>query len=181
MSDSNAYKTLTSLAALCRKSAKGLPSQIDVAPRWSGVGFSFMGNKYVAPMGQMAEMMEVPGSTKLPGVQPWVIGLSNVRGRLLPLFDLPRFFGGSMSGQKKSHRVLVLETENIYSGIVVDIAYGMQHFPADKFGPSKGEMVEEVKPFVKGAYRDTHGGQWLVFNLAMLAEDPKFLNAAAMV
>lgn len=178
MSEQTAYKALTSLAALSRKSAKGLPAQIDVVPRWSGVGFSFLGFRFVTPMGQMAELMEVPASTKLPGVQPWVIGLSNVRGRLLPLFDLPRFFGGAISGTKKNHRVLVLETENLYSGIVVDRAFGMQHFPADRFGPAQTEIKEEILPFVKGAYRDSRGEQWSVFNLATLAEDPQFLNAA---
>lgn len=180
MSEYSAYKALTSLAALCRKSAKGLPSQVDVAPRWSGVGFSILGQKFVAPMGQMTELMELPGWTRLPGVQAWVIGLSNVRGRLLPLFDLSRFFGGAMSGQKKNHRVLVLETENLYSGIVVDMAFGMQHFTADMFGEYQGEIPEGVSPFVKGAYRDAAGEQWAVFNMATLADDARFLNAAAV-
>jgi len=178
MSEHSAYKTLTSLAALSRRSAKGLPATVNVVPRWSGVGFSFLGTRFVTPMGQMAELMEVPPSTKLPGVQPWVIGLSNVRGRLLPLFDLPRFFGGAVSGQKKNHRVLVLETENLYSGIIVDRAYGMQHFPADRFGEVETEIKEDILPFVKGAYRDSRGEQWSVFNLTALAEDPRFINAA---
>jgi twitching motility protein PilI len=178
MSEHSAYIALTSLAALSRRSARGLPAQINVVPRWSGVGFSFMGNRYVAPMGQMSELLEVPISTKLPGVQPWVIGLSNVRGRLLPLFDLSRFFGGTISGQKKNHRVLVLETENLYSGIVVDRAFGMQHFAADRFGPTEADIKDDVQPFVKGAYRDSRGEQWSVFNLISLAEDARFLNAA---
>ncbi len=178
MSELSAFKALTSLAALSRRSAKGLPAQVDVVARWSGVGFSFLGNRFVTPMGQMAELMEVPATTRLPGVQPWVIGLSNVRGRLLPLFDLPGFFGGTISGQKKNHRVLVLETENLYSGIVVDRAFGMQHFPADRFGPVEASLKEEILPFVKGAYQDSRGERWTVFNLSTLAEDPRFINAA---
>lgn len=178
MSEQSAYKALTSLAALSRRSAKGLPAQVDVVPRWSGVGFSFLGTRFVAPMGQMAELLEVPTSTRLPGVQPWVIGLSNVRGRLLPLFDLPKFFGGAASGMKKNHRVLVLETESLYSGIIVDRAFGMQHFAADRFGEVEAELRDDIQPFVKGAYRDSRGDEWCVFNLISLAEDPRFLNAA---
>lgn len=178
MSDNPAYDALTNLALQCRKSAKGLPAQVELQSRWSGVGFSSMGHKFVAPMGQMSELMEVPGSTRLPGVQPWVVGLSNVRGRLLPLFDLSRFFGAAIGGQKKNHRVLVLETEVLYSGILVDTAFGMQHFTVDTFGEYEGEYPEGVAAFVKGAYRDASGEQWSVFNLAVLAEDPRFLNAA---
>lgn len=180
MSENSAYKALTSLAALSRRSAKGLPAQVDVVPRWSGVGFAFLGTRFVTPMGQMSELLEVPTSTKLPGVQPWVIGLSNVRGRLLPLFDLPRFFGGVGSGIKKNHRVLVLETESLYSGIVVDRAFGMQHFAADRFGEVETELKDEIKPFVKGAYRDSRGDEWCVFNLLTLAEDPRFVNVAVV-
>ena len=47
----------------------------------------------IAPMGNVVEMLPVPEATPLPGVQPWVAGLANVRGRLLPLFDLEVFFG----------------------------------------------------------------------------------------
>ena len=178
MSEQSAYLALAGLAALSRRSAKGLPAQIDSVQRWSGIGFSFLGHKFVTSMGQVTELMEVPVSTRLPGVQPWVLGLSNVRGRLLPLFDLPQYFGGHIGGQKKSHRVLVLETGGLYSGIVVDGAYGMQHFNADSFGEYQGDLPEEVMPFVDGAYRDASGEQWLVFDVVKLATDAKFINAA---
>ena len=86
-----AFEALANLAAVSRKNAPGLPAQVDVAPRWSGVGFSCLGYRFVVPMGQVSELLEVPTATRLPGVQSWVVGLSNVRGRLLPLFDLARF------------------------------------------------------------------------------------------
>lgn len=175
-----AYQALLSLANLSQSSAKGLPAQRDVARRWSGVGFSCLGHKFVAPMGQVAELMEVPPSTSLPGVQSWVVGLSNVRGRLLPLFDLARFVGGQVSSQKKAHRVLVLETETLYSGLMVDRAFGMQHFVADSFEDFQGELPAELVQYVKGAYRDSTGGEWGVFDLSILAGDPNFINAAGV-
>ena len=178
MSEQAAYQTLADLAALSRRSAKGLPAQVDSVQKWSGIGFSLLGHRFVTPMGQVSELMEVPASTRLPGVQSWVIGLSNVRGRLLPLFDLPFFFNGHMSSQKKGHRVLVLETDSLYSGIVVDNAYGMQHFNADTFGDYEKELPTGVEPYTEGAYRDSFGEQWSVFNFARLAEDARFINAA---
>lgn len=178
MSEQAAFQALAGLAVLSRQSAKGLPAQIDSVQKWSGIGFTLLGHKFVTPMGQVTELMEVPPSTRLPGVQPWVVGLSNVRGRLLPLFDLPQFFHGHMSSQKKRHRVLVLETDTLYSGIVVDGAFGMQHFNADTFAELDGELPDEVAPFTEGAYRDSSGEQWSVFDFARLAEDARFINAA---
>ncbi len=173
-----AFEALAELAIQSKKAAEGLPAQKDVAPRWSGIGFSCMGYRFVVPMGQISELMEVPSSTRLPGVQFWVIGLSNVRGRLLPLFDLARFIGGQVSSQKKAHRVLVLETESLYSGLVVDRAFGMQHFNTDTFADFDGSLPDGLNPFITGTYKDVSGDPWHVFDLRILADDPNFVNAA---
>lgn len=173
------FDALVNLAAANRERAAGLPAQIDAAPRWSGIGFSCLGYRFVVPMGQVSELLEVPSTTRLPGVQPWVLGLSNVRGRLLPLLDLARFVGGQVSNQKKNHRVLVIEAEDSYSGLVVDRAFGMQHFIADTFERFDGELPAELKQFVKGAYRDGNGKPWCVFDLGELTQSPSYMNAAA--
>ncbi|WP_188149478.1 chemotaxis protein CheW [Teredinibacter waterburyi] len=178
MSENPAFQALADLSAQCRKSAHGLPAQVEAAPRWSGIGFSVLGQRFVAPMSHVAELMEVPGSTRLPGVHPWVLGLSNVRGRLLPLFDLAQFFGGGLSAQKKHHRVLVLETGTLYSGVVVEMAFGMQHFTADSYGECTQPVPTPLAPFVEGAYHDQSGETWPVFSMARLAQDSRFNNAA---
>lgn len=173
-----AFDALSALAHLSRTSAKSLPAQVDTAPRWSGVGFSLMGKRFVAPLGQVTELMEVPSSTKLPGVQPWVIGLSNVRGRLLPLFDLAKYFGGKMGGHRKHQRVLVLETDALYSGLVVDSAFGMQHFSTDKFNTNVKDLDNQLAPFVEGTYQDDSGESWNVFSVETLSHENKFTNVA---
>ncbi len=180
MSKHAAYQALASLAALSKHSAKGLPAQQASAPRWSGVGFSFMGLKFVAQMGVVAELMEVPSSTRLPGVRSWVMGLSNVRGRLLALFDLPHFLGGQLAPQKKRRRVLVLEANGLYSGLVVDGAYGMQHFFVDSFRSEFDDIPKKIAQFVKGSYTDAHGERWYVFSMELLVAEERFINAAAL-
>ncbi len=174
-----AFESLVNLAAQSRRSAMGLPAQADMAPRWSGIGFSCLGFRFVVPMGQISELMEVPATTRLPGVHSWVIGLSNVRGRLLPLFDLARFIGGHVSSQKKSHRVLVWESDNLYSGLVVDKAFGMQHFVADTYSEENVELPDNLRGYVRGVYKDATGESWSVFDMSSLAEDPNFINASA--
>jgi len=175
---SDAFDALQELANQSRQSAKGLPARQETAPRWSGIGFSILGQHFVAPMSHVAELMEVPAATKLPGVQPWVLGLSNVRGRLLPLFDLCHFFGGATTEAKKFRRVLVLETDTLYSGIVVDRAHGMQHFTSDAYGECQEAVPDALQPFIEGAYTDAEGYAWPVFSMARLAADSRFNNAA---
>lgn len=177
--DNTAFGVLANLSAQSRLSALGLPAQADVAPRWSGIGFSCMGYRFVVPMGQVSELLEVPLSTRLPGVHSWVLGLSNVRGRLLPLFDLARFVGGQNGSQRNVHRVLVWESENLYSGLVVERAYGMQHFIADSYEEGAGDLPAGLRPYVTGAYKDAEGDAWGVFDMSFLANDPNFINASA--
>lgn len=177
-SSQQAYQALVDLSRLCRRNARGLPAQADIKPHWSGVGFSLMGQFFVAPMGEVTEMLEVPTFTRLPGVKPWVKGVANVRGRLLPLFDMGNFFGGRLQNQRKQRRVLILDSNDIYTGLEVDQVFGMKHFPVDTFSDQGGDIPEVMAPFTVGSY-ELAGQRWALFSPAKLAEDARFTNAAA--
>lgn len=174
---SAAFQALVDLAQQSRHSAAGLPAQVDIKPHWSGIGFELMGKRFVAPMGEVSEMLEVPVCTHLPGVQSWVKGIANVRGRLLPLFDMANFFGDVLNAQRKQHRVLILEAEGLYSGLMVDRVFGMQHFPVDTFSAEQGQDLAEMASYVDGCYQ-VNNLEWAVFSPAKLAQEPSFLNAA---
>lgn len=173
------FEALRGLADKCKESAAGLPQKIEAIPRWRGLGFMALGERFVAPMGQIVEMMEVPTYTRLPGVQPWVIGLANVRGRLLPLFDLAAYLGGQLSQQKRYHRVLLLETDDMFSGLVVERALGMQHFEPSQYSDGEtAEIPDSLSPYVAGSYTDASSQRWGVMDFLRLAGDPRFTNAS---
>ncbi|GAA5315842.1 MAG: chemotaxis protein CheW [Candidatus Pelagadaptatus aseana] len=175
--DNQAYQALVELSRQGLASAKGLPAQVDITPHWSGVGFELLGQRFVAPMGEVAEMLEVPIHARIPNVQSWVRGVANVRGRLLPLFDLAAFFGDKLRGARNTRRVLVLETEDLYSGLIVDQVFGMQHFPVDSFASEAEDVPESVASFVSGSYRHA-GSEWRVFSPRLLEQDARFMDVA---
>lgn len=171
------YAVLVDLAERSVGNAQGLPAQVDIKPHWSGIGFKLAGHLFVAPMGEVAEILAPPPFTRLPGVQSWVQGVSNVRGRLLPIVDLESFFGSTL-GNRRQRRVLALELGELYSGLLVSEVYGMQHIPVDSFREEVPEGVEPLKPFLAGSYH--HNGQvWTVFSPFKLAQNAEFFNAAA--
>jgi twitching motility protein PilI len=172
------FAALIALAQSSVQHAHGLPAQVDIKPHWTGVGFTLAGQRLVAPMAEVAEILSVPNITRLPGVKPWVRGVANVRGRLLPLLDLEIFFGGALSGGRKQHRVLALEFGDLYSGLIVSEVHGMQHFPVDSFHNDIPEALAPVQPFLAGAYRQ-RDLDWAVFSPFRLARDERFFNAAA--
>lgn len=181
MSMAESFEPFAALVALAQSSVKhahGLPAQIDIKPHWTGVGFTLAGQRLVAPMAEVAEILSVPISTRLPGVKSWVRGVANVRGRLLPLLDLEAFFGGALHGNRKQHRVLALEYGDLFSGLIVSEVHGMQHFPVDSFHTEISPELAPMRQFLAGAYR--HNAQdWTVFSPFRLARDERFFNAAA--
>lgn len=171
------FAALLDIAQRSVSNAKGLPAQADIRPHWSGVGFLLGGHRFVAPMGEVVEILAQPPATRLPGVQSWVRGVSNVRGRLLPLIDLESFFGGSL-GAHKRRRVLAIEVGELYTGLIVSEVFGMQHIPVDDFHDAVPNDVASLKPFLAGSYR--HNGEvWSVFSPYKLAQNAEFFNAAA--
>jgi twitching motility protein PilI len=182
MSGQLAFETLLEIAERSQASAKGLPAQLDLKQNWSGVGFSLFGQRYVAPMGEVAEMLEMMDFTLLPGVTSWIKGVANVRGRLLPLTDLADFLGGALQTNRRQQRILVVEVDEVYCGLVVDTVYGMQHFPVDNYTPdvTGGVINEEVSRYLQGTFVSDgdSGDKWTVFSPWELVRSDKFYKAA---
>lgn len=171
------FAALSQIAALSEAAASGLPEQEDAPPRWSGIGFELAGERFVSPIGEIAEMLVAPETTRVPGVKPWIHGVANVRGRLLPLIDLETFFGNTSAAHKKQ-RVLAVDVGDFYCGVLVSDVFGMQHFPLDNFCESTLVSNDQLVPFTQGAY-ELDGVEWTVFSLFELARDPNFFNAAS--
>ncbi|WP_226704640.1 chemotaxis protein CheW [Microbulbifer elongatus] len=172
------YLALVDIANRAKAQAQGLPARQEVKPYWTGIGFSLLGHRFVAAMEDVVELLEVPQYTFIPGAQPWVRGVANVRGRLLPLFDMAAFFGGHLTSPRQRRRVLVLEHDKIYAGLVVDELHGMQHLALEygKLPPS--DLVEPFAPMVNGQFQ-LQQDRWLVFDLHALLNDFQFADAAA--
>lgn len=172
------FSLLVDMANGSLAGAGGLPEQAEAKSTWTGVGFILSGQKMAAPMGEVAELMHVPGWTKLPGVQAWVKGVANVRGRLLPLIDTEAFFGGQLAGSHKSRRVMAVERGDLFAGLVVSEVIGMLHFPVDTFLKKIPVEAAAFAEYSLGSYIQD-GEPWTVFSPFRLAMDSRFNNAAA--
>ncbi|WP_031798703.1 chemotaxis protein CheW, partial [Pseudomonas aeruginosa] len=98
------FQLLVDIDQRCRRLAAGLPAQQEAVQSWSGIGFRMGGRFFVAPMGEVGEVLHEPRYTQLPGVKTWVKGVANVRGRLLPIMDLCGFLGTELSPLRKQRR-----------------------------------------------------------------------------
>ena len=172
------FAVLTDIAQRSRSMAAGLPEQQEAVDLWNGIGFILAGERYVAPMGEVTEILHVPRFTHIPGVRSFLMGAANVRGRLLPLVDLSGFFDIPRSSRSlRERRVLVVEEGDVFSGLVVDSVLGMQYFASDSFKASPEGVPENVRPFVTGGY-ERNEEVWKVFSAVDLLDDERFLDVA---
>jgi twitching motility protein PilI len=154
---------------------QGQDSQED---RWSGVAFMLGGQRYVAPLGEVAEVLRIPEYTPVHGVHRWLLGLSNVRGRLLPLVDLAEFTKVSSSHaiDNAKRKILVLDHADLFSGLLVDEVLGIQHFNKTSYGSEVKDIPNGIQPYLQGAFKRTEQ-DWHIFMLSKLASDPRYLSA----
>ena len=81
------FSAISSVASRFSETVYGLPAQKEIVEARKLIAFSVLGYDYLIPLNEVNEILELPESTKLPRVKPWVTGLANVRGRLLPIID----------------------------------------------------------------------------------------------
>ncbi|NUU33836.1 chemotaxis protein CheW [Pseudomonas sp. C2B4] len=172
-----AFELLLQIDQRCRLLAADLPSQPIRQDSWSGIGFRLGEHWYVAPMGEVSEVLHEPRFTQVPGVKPWVKGVANLRGRLLPIMDLGGFLGHELSAARRQRRVLVVEHQEVFAGLMVDEVFGLQHFARDSLQPVPADVVPgPMSAFVEGCFQRDQ--TWRVFSPFALARSQGFMNIA---
>ncbi|MFT7651093.1 MAG: twitching motility protein PilI [Limisphaerales bacterium] len=174
----DALNILYDIRATTFKNAASLPLKEEVVTQWQGLGFLVGGVRLVAKLGEVVELLQVPRLTTLPAVKPWVKGIANIRGRLVPVIDLHNFLGLTSTQPVSQWRILVVEHQELVAGLIVEQSIGMQHFAEGSFEEGDGQGLDGLQPFVNGAFR--HGGR--VFHeieLKAILRDERFIDVAA--
>lgn len=159
-----------------RAHAAPLPLEEDIKAMWSGIGFRIAEHHFVAPMEYVREIMKYPVVSQVPGSKEWVRGIANIRGNLLPIFDLQGFLGQLLTPIKRETRVLSIAKDKLAAGLVVDEIYGMKYFDQESFDARMAHDVE-WKEYFNGGY-EIEGENWVVFNMKLLVDNRDFLNVS---
>lgn len=160
-----------------REHKAALPVRQEVKEQWVGVGFRLGGWRFVVPMGDVLEILTCPPMSRVPRAKPWVKGVANVRGNLLPIMDLNGYLGRPLVVLGRSSRVLVVDQEGVFAGLLVDEVLGLRHFFRDEWVEASTALEEELRPYVVGGFR-RDDGVWHVFSMVSLVRSPQFLKAA---
>lgn len=156
----------------------GVPEQFDAPGLWRGVGYRIGAHRLASAFDEVLEILPLPPVTPVPGAQPWMLGVGNVRGNLLPIVDLKQFLEGERTVLHESQRVLLVRQPDGDVAVTIDELYGQRSFhdeqQVDAAALSQGRYVH----FIERAYRLAEQ-DWGVFSMARLARTPEFRQAAA--
>ncbi|MDP6375077.1 MAG: chemotaxis protein CheW [Pseudomonadales bacterium] len=179
MANSEALLLLQDIRATALANAAPLPTEQAANIEWQGLGFQIGGVRVVCSMEEVSEVMNLPRTTPLPVVRHWVLGVANVRGRLVPIIDLHRFLGLQPTRPRPDWRVVVVEDDDLVAGFVIEQSLGIQHLPDESFSEApEEEVAEALRPFVTGMYAHT-GRVFFEFALRSVLRAETFFDVSA--
>ncbi len=131
------------------------PEPADEAPA-ELIAFILDDECYAVPISEVREIVKVPPLTEVPRASPAILGVMNLRGEVLPVYDIKprlrlsvgpvRVAGPGAARLPKGARVLVVRSDAGDAGVLVDAVRGVV-----KVKPS---AVEVPPPGVAGGERD---------------------------
>lgn len=146
---------------------------------WVGVAFRLGPETFLVPREEMREVMSLPGHlTRVPGARGWILGLSNLRGQLLPIVDLRQFLGSGVTPTVRSSRVLVVNHRDVPAGFLVDEVLGFRRFTEAEYVSVPPPTLVRCERFLSGSFR-RGSDSWPVMSLKKLIEHPSFLQTAS--
>lgn len=156
----------------------GLPEQLDAPGLWRGVGYRIGSRRLASGFDEVLEVLPMPQVTPVPGAQPWMLGVGNIRGTLLPIVDLKQFLEGERTVLHEDQRVLIVRQPGGNVAVTIDEMFGQRSFQDEQDTPADALAQGRYAHFIERAYRvDAH--VWGIFSLDRLSRTPEFRQAAA--
>ena len=117
------------------------------------VSFIVDGQEYALPIDEIQEIVQAADSVSaIPNADPRVVGVMDLRGRLLPLVSLRRVFGLTQQPLDETSRIVVVplrtaDGREAAVGDVMDTVRAVLRVPR--------ELVDEIPPFIAREGRET--------------------------
>ena len=112
------------------------------------VMFTVAGTRYVVPAAQVLHMESYSESTPIPGAESYVVGLVQVRGRVVPVVDLRARFGLAAIEPTLDSRVVVVQVGERTVGLLVDSAREVVNIAPEDFKPPPEVVAGQGTGFV---------------------------------
>jgi purine-binding chemotaxis protein CheW len=107
------------------------------------VGFIIGEEEYAVPILSIQEIIKPISWTRVPQVPPYILGVFNLRGSVIPLIDLRVKFGLSPKKHDDETRVFVLKQGDDVAGFVIDRLTMAIRIKKDDIGPAPDTVASD--------------------------------------
>jgi purine-binding chemotaxis protein CheW len=136
------------------------------------LGFTMAGESYAIETSFVREVLRLSHFTALPGVPDFVVGVTNLRGEILPVFDLRVFFGLPPKGLSDRSRVIVCGDATNGLGILADAVAEVMQLSVAEFLDEPAILGSRAGDCIKGVTRSS----LIVLDGAALLKDRRLYN-----
>lgn len=105
--------------------------------------FQLQDEEYAVSVDQVGSIERLQSITRVPQTAPFVKGIINLRGVVIPVIDLRIRFGMEEIEHSESTRIIIIHLDHIEVGLIVDIANDVIDIPAEIIEPAP-EVVGTV-------------------------------------
>lgn len=105
---------------------------------------------YALDIQTVQEIVRLPAITSIPGADTWVEGVTNLRGRVVPVIDLRRRCGLVASDPTVDTRIVVVNGSAGMVGLIVDAVTEVTRIPGDQIEPPSVLVAGADNAYIRG-------------------------------
>jgi len=105
---------------------------------------------YALEIQTVQEIVRMPSITAIPGAQAWVKGVTNLRGRVVPVIDLRRRCGLEAGEATPDSRIVVVNSSAGTLGLEVDAVTEVVRIPVDQIEPPAVLVLGADNGYIRG-------------------------------
>jgi purine-binding chemotaxis protein CheW len=129
----------------------------------------FLGNeRYALASSHVREVHALKDITPLPGTPSFIVGIVNVRGQIVSVVNLGRFFDLPAKGLSELNKVIIIRDESMEFGLLADVAIGVRRIPLEYIQPPLPTLTGKRAEYLKGVTAD----RVVVLDAGKLLADP---------
>ena len=133
--------------------------------------FRLAQERYAVETRYVHEVRPLKDLTPLPCTPPFVLGIVNVRGHILPVLDLKTFFDLPQNGLTDLHCIILVRERDLEFGLLADVIVGVRSIPVESLQASLPTLTGIRSDYLKGVTAE----RLVVLDLARLLADPRIL------
>ncbi|HEV8368588.1 MAG TPA: chemotaxis protein CheW [Pyrinomonadaceae bacterium] len=133
--------------------------------------FRLAEERYALESAYVQEVQPLKDLAPLPCTPSFVVGIVNVRGRIVPVLDLKTFLELPVKGLTDLHRIILVRGDDFEVGVLADVIVGVRSIPDDTLQPSLPTLTGVRDEYLKGVTAE----RLVILDLKRILTDPRII------